>query len=70
MQDPHFLSICLSFSSAAVYYVLVTCQVTVYRSLTRVPACGYHLPTADLKSLWGIGGVQCSLMLDRTAEGV
>lgn len=64
-----FLSICLLFSSVAVYYMLVTCHVTVYRSLTHVPACGYHLPTADLKSLWGIGGMQCSLMLNGTAEG-
>lgn len=64
-----FWSICLLFSSVAVYYMLVTCQVTAYRSLTHVLACGYHLPTADLKSQWGMGGVQCSLMLDGTAEG-
>lgn len=49
--------------------MLMTCQVTVYRSLTHVLACGYHLPAADLKPLWGTGGVQCSLMLDGTAEG-
>lgn len=50
-----FWSICLLFSTVAVHYMLVTCQVTVYRSLTHVPACGYHIPTADLKSLWGTG---------------
>lgn len=49
--------------------MLVTCQVTVYRSLTHAPACGYHLPTTDLKSPWGNGGVQHSLMHTRTAEG-
>lgn len=49
--------------------MLVTCQVTAYRSLTRVLACGYHLPTADLRSQWGLGGAQRSLMLDGTAEG-
>lgn len=64
-----FWSICLLFSSVAAYCMLVTCQVTVYRSLTHVPACGYHLPAADLKSLWGIGAAQCSLMLDGSAEG-